>query len=212
LIEFGVVNAVMDGFESVRFWVAMLCDSVSMTFPLIALGLYTSLSFQAVEVFGSMPFLLMIFLSTTFSPGSGVPVLKELRYIFSRFYFWCMIPGIQDDMEGCPAEALNFALLILTGIMGVFLFSAYYILVRCWSSRKQKKKANKLRQSLMDAEFHELQTTLYGEKSMRRYRNAEMDHTTLDRAHYSSSASDGAFSSGVAKITESDEELKEFDV
>jgi hypothetical protein len=209
LIEFGAVNVVMEGFESVRFWVAMLFDSVSMIFPLIALGLYTSLPFQAVEVFGSMPFLLMIFLSTTFSPGSGVPVLKEFRYVFSRFYFWCMIPGIQDDMEGCPAEGLNFALLILTGVMGVFLFTAYYILVRFWSSRKQKKKANKLRQSLMDAEFHELQTTLYGAKTMRRYQNAEMDVTTLDRANQSSGSS---VSPGVANINESREELEECDV
>lgn len=216
LIEYGIVNAVMDGFGSIRFWVAMLCDSVSVTFPLIALGLYTSLPFQAVEVFGSIPFLLMIFLSTTFSPGSGVAVLKEFRYTFSRFYFWCMIPGIQDDMEGCPAEALNFALLILTGVMGIFLFAAYYIAIRCWSSRKQMKKANKLRQSLMDAEFHELQTVLYGEKAMRRYRNAEMDNTSMvPQADHSSSTSDAeAFSPpGVARISESpDGELEEFAV
>ena len=84
--EYGVVNAVVDGLSSIKFWVGTFMDSASMTFPLICLGIYTRMDFQSVEIFGTLPFLLMIFLSTTFSPGSGVPVVKELRYLFSRFY------------------------------------------------------------------------------------------------------------------------------
>ena len=33
----------------------------------------------------------MIFFSTTFSPGSGVAGVKELRYLFARFYLWCRL-------------------------------------------------------------------------------------------------------------------------
>jgi hypothetical protein len=75
-------------------------DSASLTFPFICLGLYTKLSFQAVCVLAGMPFLFMIFFSTTFSPGAGIEGLKALRYLFSRFYLWCMIPQVAPSMEG----------------------------------------------------------------------------------------------------------------
>jgi hypothetical protein len=84
LIQWGISVAVIDGFEHVKFWIAMLMDSASVTFPFIYLGLYTNLSHQAVEIFAVMPFLFMLFWSTTFSPGSGVEGLKELRYLFPR--------------------------------------------------------------------------------------------------------------------------------
>lgn len=84
LIEWGVVNAVINGFENAKFWWAILMDSASLTFPFIFFGLYTLLPFQAVQIFASLPFLFMIFFSTTFSPGSGVEGLKELRYLFAR--------------------------------------------------------------------------------------------------------------------------------
>merc|ERR1712226_671007 len=88
LAEYGVVTAVIDDLSHIKFWVATFFDSASMTFPFICLGVYSHLSFQLVEIIGSMPFLLMIFFSTTFSPGSGVEIVKELRYLFSRFFFW----------------------------------------------------------------------------------------------------------------------------
>merc|ERR1712226_1495685 len=67
LAEYGVVTAVIDDLSHIKFWVAMFFDSASMTFPFICLGVYSHLSFQLVEIIGSMPFLLMIFFSTTFS-------------------------------------------------------------------------------------------------------------------------------------------------
>lgn len=96
LVEFGVVNAVIDGLSSIDIWIAMLFDSVSLTFPLMGLGLYTSWPFQAVQIIGSLPFLLMIFLSTTFSPGmyemlrnTILPVLiRDLILLsYSRSFF-----------------------------------------------------------------------------------------------------------------------------
>jgi hypothetical protein len=85
LIEWGVVNAVVDGFEGGKYWWGMLTDSASLTFPFIFFGIYTLLPFQAVQIFASLPFLFMIFFSTTFSPGSGVQGLKALRYLFARY-------------------------------------------------------------------------------------------------------------------------------
>lgn len=87
LIEYGCVNAVINGLESAYYLAAIFFDSCSMTFPLVCLGLYSTLPFQAVQILGSMPFLFMIFFSTTFSPGSGVEFFKEFRYLFVRFYF-----------------------------------------------------------------------------------------------------------------------------
>ena len=95
LVEYGVVNAVIDGLENVKFWVAMLMDSASMTFPLICLGLYTRMPFQAVQILGSLPFLFMIFMSTTFSPGAGVAVIKELRYLL-YVLFWDIVFVFQE--------------------------------------------------------------------------------------------------------------------
>jgi len=167
LIEFGLVNAVIEGLEEWKFWVGIFFDSFSVTVPLVFFGIYTKLPFQTADILGSMPFLLMIFLSTTFSPGAGVPVLKELRYAFTRFYFWCMVPGVQDLMEGCPNENLNFILLIVTGSMGlVFAIIAYPLVVGFLGRNKMRAVASK-RKSLMDKEFQDLQIALYGERALR---------------------------------------------
>jgi hypothetical protein len=173
-LEYGMVNAVIDGLDEIDFWVAMMFDSGSMTFPFICFGLYTSLPHQAVQTLGSMPFLFMIFFSTTFSPGSGVPVLKELRYLFSRFYFWCMTPGVQDLMEGCPSDSgLNLLYLCLSGLLGVVLF---LVVMGCVSAVRAAKKAkvNEEREALKDdEEFHALQLEMYGEKQLRKLQHAD---------------------------------------
>eukprot|EP00522_Entomoneis_paludosa_P002878 CAMPEP_0172468606 /NCGR_PEP_ID=MMETSP1065-20121228/61671_1 /TAXON_ID=265537 /ORGANISM="Amphiprora paludosa, Strain CCMP125" /LENGTH=487 /DNA_ID=CAMNT_0013226029 /DNA_START=17 /DNA_END=1480 /DNA_ORIENTATION=+ len=166
-VEYGVVNAVVDGLSAIKFWVAMFFDSGSLTFPLICLGIYTSMPFQAVQILGSLPFLLMIFLSTTFSPGSGIPVLKELRYLFARFYFWCMVPEVQDDMEGCPNEDLNVLYMILAALVGIFLFLFVQLIVTI-RGKKEALEQDKLLESMQDDEFHQLQVTLYGEKALKR--------------------------------------------
>mmetsp|Transcript_9312 Transcript_9312/g.25753 ORF Transcript_9312/g.25753 Transcript_9312/m.25753 type:complete len:485 (-) Transcript_9312:125-1579(-) len=164
--EFGVVNATTDGLSQIKFWVAMFFDSASLTFPMICTGIYTKLDFQTAQILGSLPFLLMIFLSTTFSPGSGVEGLKELRYLFSRFYFWCMVPSVEDSMEGCP-ENLNLLYLVLSALVGVAFFLVIQ-LVGAIRSKKADVETAKLRESMFDDEFHQLQVTLYGEKALKR--------------------------------------------
>jgi hypothetical protein len=120
LVEWGCVNAVIGGFESVKFWWAMLMDSASLTFPFFFFGLYTKLPFQAVQIFSSMPFLFMIFFSTTFSPGSGVKGLKELRYLFAR-YVSCGV-GLQFHNHSLLLS-LTF-ILHLFSVFIVFTFGA----------------------------------------------------------------------------------------
>jgi len=165
--EFGVVNLVIDGLSNIKFWLAMFADSASMTFPFICLGIYTKLDFQTVQILGSLPFLMMIFFSTTFSPGSGVEVVKELRYLFARFYFWCMIPDVQDDMEGCPDENLLELYLVLSSLVGLSLFLVTQVISR-FKKNSEATKLVQLKEAMEDEEFHQLQVELYGEKALRR--------------------------------------------
>lgn len=182
LVEWGIVNAVVDGFEDRYFWVAILMDSASLTFPFIFFGLYTKLPFQAVQIFSSLPFLFMIFFSTTFSPGSGVEGLKELRYLFARFYFFCKIPGVQDDMEGCPDPDLNVVYMILSALIGTFMFGVYEtvrFIIRSSQTKKKISKKNKLK----DDEFRDLQVELYGEGVLLKDSLSNTNHSTTSNGN-----------------------------
>lgn len=175
LLEYGFVNAVIDGFGAFKFFAAMLFDNASLTFPLIALGIYTKLPFQAVQILGSFPFLFMIFFSTTFSPGSGIPGLKVLRYLFARYYFWCMVPGLQDAMEGCPADDVTLLYLILSSLLGISVFGIVQVCLKFKKSNTKKKEEVK-RSHLVDEEFMELQVAMYGENALRRFQHMNSSH------------------------------------
>ena len=165
--EYGVVNLVVDGFQAFKWWLAMFMDSASLTFPFIFFGIYTELPFHAVEIFAAFPFLFMIFFSTTFSPGAGVKGVKALRYIFPRFYFWCLLPGVQDQMEGCPAdERLTLLWLCMTALGSLFLFLAWLGVKNLFRSRAEKK-VEKGKKAMMDQEFHDLQIEFYGENGVK---------------------------------------------
>jgi ABC-type lipoprotein export system ATPase subunit len=168
LLEYGVVNAVIDGLSGIKFWLAILLDSASMTFPLIALSLFTNLPFQTVQILGTIPTMFIIFFSTTFSPGSGVPGISMLRYIFSRFYFWCMIPGVQDDMDGCPeSEGKNILYMVLSSFLSVVVFLVIQVGLTIKNSRTKKEQNEK---SVLnnDDNVHFLQIELYGAKELLR--------------------------------------------
>jgi hypothetical protein len=142
----------------------MLMDSASLTFPFICLGLYTSLPFQAVGILAGMPFMFMIFFSTTLSPGAGIDGLKELRYLFSRFYLWCMLPQVQDSMEGCPeGDTENLVYMVLAGLVTLFIFLFFMSIISIVNSFQAGKDETK-REALRDADgFLELQVELFGE-------------------------------------------------
>jgi len=164
--EYGIINACINGLEAFKYWVAMFFDTASMIFPLICLGVYTHMDFQSVQLLGSLPFLFMIFFSTTFSPGAGVEGVKELRYLFARFYYWCMLPDVGDVMDGCP-EDNNLLYLILSALIGVFLFLVVQ-LVLAFQNKSKSLEIQRLKESLEDEAFHQLQITMYGEKALKR--------------------------------------------
>lgn len=85
LIGYGLVVAVVTGFEHIKFLYSMFLDTTSMILPMICLGLFSNMGLQEVQIFGSLPFLLMIFMSTSFSPGAGLDGVKELRFLFVRY-------------------------------------------------------------------------------------------------------------------------------
>eukprot|EP00934_Nitzschia_sp_Nitz4_P003054 Nitzschia sp. Nitz4//scaffold250_size28497//13872//15478//NITZ4_008125-RA/size28497-processed-gene-0.18-mRNA-1//-1//CDS//3329544216//3044//frame0 len=168
VIEWVAVNIVVDGFEDVRFLLAMLMDSFSMTIPFVYLGIYSKFPFTLVQIFSTLPFLFMLFFSTTFSPGAGVNGLKVLRFLFSRFYLWCMIPSTQDMMEGCPDdEGENLWYLCLSAFLGTFMFF-FYQFVAMVLRRTAKKEEAKKKDSMKDDAFIDLQVELYGKEGFTR--------------------------------------------
>ena len=109
--------------------------------------------------------MLMIFFSTTFSPGSGVEGLKGLRYLFTRFYFFCKIPSVANYMEGCPDNDLNILYLMLASLIAPLFFLIYETIQYIIRSSKTKIAVNK-QSKIMDDEFSILQSELYGKKSL----------------------------------------------
>lgn len=161
-VEFGSVNAVVTGFASIKYWVAMACDLFSLTFPMIGVGIYSNMPIQVAQLVGTLPLLLMIFFSTTFAPGAGVSVVKALRYLFPRFYFWCMLPGVENLMEGCPDEPYNMIYLVLSTLLGVVVFG--FIMASGAIRKKLNSKRAKERKELEknDGDFVRLQRALFG--------------------------------------------------
>jgi hypothetical protein len=166
LVQFGCQELTIGTMTSVSWFFGILFETFSSLVALICLGLYSDLPDQAVQIFGAMPFLFMIFFSTTFSPGAGVDGVKALRYLFPRFYLWCMIP-LDLGMEGCPEEN-NMLYLILSSLLVPFLFILWKLVYRMYTNfHTEKAKSN--RQTVMKTvEFAELQFDLYGEKVLKR--------------------------------------------
>jgi hypothetical protein len=153
------------------------------------IGIYSKLSFEAVENVGSLPFLMMIFFSTTFSPGSGIPGLKVLRYLFPRFYFWCMVPVVQDEMEGCPAdEGLNLLYLVLSSMIGVAIFGMI-LTVGAIQKRFQTEQRLSARKNLIaNSNFQELQGELYGKRMLQRLEQPNAETTNRSTLHKDTTA------------------------
>jgi len=169
-VYFGCLNLVIDTLSDFKYFVAIFFDFASLTMPFVAIAIYTNFSLEIVQVAGSLPFLLMIFFSTTFSPSSGVPGIKALRYLFSRFYFWCMLPTVEDSMEGCPENNLLFV--ILSAFIGLFVF------IVCLTIGTIRKKfadqaAMEKKKALMDDSFRALQAELYGEHMLEEFKRNE---------------------------------------
>jgi len=165
-VFFGSVNLVIDVFRSWYYAYAIFMDIVSLTLPMILVSLYSHMPFETVQIVGTAPFLMMIFFSTTFSPGSGVEGLKALRYLFPRFYIWCELPGVQMEMEGCPdTRAMNMLYMFLSAnfFNSLFLAIVYAGKVK---KRKQKAEAQKRRTEIARTPaFTALQAELFSDNS-----------------------------------------------
>lgn len=165
-VQFGAMHLVIGTISTTEMFVGVTFDLVSLLVFIICLGLYTDLSDQAVQIFGSMPFLFMIFFSTTFSPGAGVKGIKELRYLFARFYLWCMLPGeIGDQMEGCP-ESNTLFYLILSSLLVPIVFGLFKVGQHMYKKSHKGKAFSSRREAMKSIEFAELQLELFGEKAL----------------------------------------------
>jgi len=140
-VSFGCLVGCTDSdvINSAAMWVSMLFDSASLTLPFICFGLYSRLPLQIVQVLASLPFLFMIFFSGTFSPGGGLAGVKELRYLFPRYYLWCRLPGIKDSMEGCPDDDQLVGYTVLTGCLGLIIFLIFELVRQQVVGRKKAK-------------------------------------------------------------------------
>jgi len=158
---YGLLQACVDSLGAFKYWAYLFFDLASLTLPFVCFGLYSSLPLQVAQILASLPFLLMIFLSTTFSPGAGVEGIKYLRYCFARYYFWCDLPGVKDSMEGCPPQNALVGYAVLTGCAGALAFVLYQtIRVKVFRKVKDGRKANqRLRMTTTD-EFKQLQAKL----------------------------------------------------
>ena len=97
--------------------------------------------------------------------------LSQLRWLFARFYFWCMIPETKSDMEwngpggeGIPSDGTLVIYIILSGCLGLFLFLIAYAIWAYKSSRESVKK-DELRAELEASRaFQDLQKVLFGDR------------------------------------------------
>merc|ERR1712224_407070 len=167
VITFGCLIAAMEDqadnavVNDSGMWLFMLFDSASLTLPFICFGLYSKLPLQVVQILASFPFLLMIFFSTTFSPGAGVEGLKIMRFLFARFYFWCKVPVVKETMESCPPENSLLGFTILTGCLGGLFFIVFqFCRVRVGGKVNYKRALERRRQSTALGNFGPLQREL----------------------------------------------------
>jgi hypothetical protein len=77
-----------------------------------------------------------------------------------------MIPGVQDDMEGCPANDVNLLYMTLSSLIGLTMFLVYHMVKKLALHDPQPQLPSK-RSELKDDEFRELQLELYGEKHLK---------------------------------------------
>jgi len=160
-LAFGCLNLCIGSLGGVETWVSMLFDSASLTLPFICFGLYSLLPLQIVQIVASLPFLFMIFFSTTFSPGAGVEVIREFRFLFARFYWWCNLSTVKGSMEGCPADDQLIWWTIFTGCLGLILFLVFQM-VRVCVSKCRAAGDEKKRNAVADRpEFSAMQTLLF---------------------------------------------------
>jgi hypothetical protein len=92
-----------------------------------------------------------------------------------------MVDSVKDLMEGCPPENVNLLYLILSGLLGLFLFVFVMGIIRIQKGRKKEEFEKSKRASMLDSEFQNLQIELYGEKALRRLKHMASSRVTFER-------------------------------
>mmetsp|Transcript_6656 Transcript_6656/g.23546 ORF Transcript_6656/g.23546 Transcript_6656/m.23546 type:complete len:500 (-) Transcript_6656:72-1571(-) len=158
-IEYGLLQLVRpDTMYGGDYFLMMLMDSASLTLPLIAFALFTKLPLGAVQICGSMPFLFMIFFSTTFSPGAGVDAVKTLRYLFPRYYLWCRLPGV--EMSACPPNDRLPLYAVITGLGFFCTFALVVAIKNSFAGAASNKRKEQRALFENDADFIRLKALL----------------------------------------------------
>mmetsp|Transcript_54144 Transcript_54144/g.65146 ORF Transcript_54144/g.65146 Transcript_54144/m.65146 type:complete len:197 (+) Transcript_54144:3-593(+) len=161
----GCINLVIDGMSDPYILFALHFDTVALIYPMIFVALYSTLPFELVQIIGTTPFLFMIFFSTTFSPGAGVAGIKAVRYLFPRFYLWCELPGVEDDMEDCPEDRIeNMIYLFLSAqVFNTLIFSLVFA-KHCKKKIDESRIIEERKDLAMNSDlFRSIQKELFGE-------------------------------------------------
>jgi hypothetical protein len=174
IIQFGCQEAVFGvmtraEFTRIVFFFGIFFDNVSSLIALIYLGLYTEMPDQRVQILGQVPYLLGIFFSASYSPGAGIKGTKELKYLFSNFHVWCMLPEM--GMEGCPAENKTLLYLILSSLIAPVSFLLWKLGQAFCANIRRRKKRESLLELMKSVEFAELQLELFCEKVLHKLKN-----------------------------------------
>jgi ABC-type lipoprotein export system ATPase subunit len=160
-IEFMCINVVFFKVLPIRYLIALIFENYYIIFPYAIFGIYSNFSVEAVSTIGGILYLNIVFFSTAYSPGSGLPVIKELRYLFPRFYFWCMLPELGEQMEGCPSDDVTLLYLILSSLLGLVCFGIVRLCFMIQKIRSKKAKSFRLK-SMVDHSFLSLEVELKG--------------------------------------------------
>lgn len=88
-----------------------------------------------------------------------------------------MIPGIQDDMEGCPDPDLNTLYMTLSALLGLFMFMIYQTIKTVVKSSNKKKIMSK-KNKLKDDEYRDLVLELYGEDALKNSMSGSTNHSS----------------------------------
>lgn len=115
------------------------------------------------------------------------------RYLFSRYYLWCEVPGVNQTMEGCPEEN-NLVYLIMAALLVPIIFVAYMVVRRTFRKLHHEKAAISRRESMKSMAFAQLQVELFGEKALKKLQHlgSEADLQKLASSFdMGSSAGDG---------------------
>ena len=166
LVAYGCVQLVIGTLAGPKFLIAMVFDILSLILPLVCLGVYSPLPFQLVQVLGSFPFLMMLFMSTTLSPGAGVAGVKALRFLFVRFYMWCMLPDPHGvlGLDGCP-DGWNALLSVVTGVLGLALFLLVMLALHVLNRQRHTQASAAQSAMAEDGEFAALQMSMYEKRA-----------------------------------------------